>query len=250
MKSVDSKKENPKYFLFENTPMKPEVQNIISAMLGVQPITINSKLVSAQSRKRLYWTNIPGVKQPNDKGILVKDILESGIYPKEKLYCLCHIQGNTRDFFKKNQTNIIFEPVRIATVEGNAPNKDGAAYRVYSIYGKTVTLKGKAGGVGAKTGLYLIPAPYGVCDKGKIYTVENGEIVTKFGKFYIGLPNGEYIIRKLMPIEAERAQTLPDNYTEGVSNTQRYKCIGNGWTVDVIVHILKELKDEYDTNNL
>lgn len=236
------KQVQPKYFLFENTPMKPKIQNIISEMLGVEPIVINSKLVSAQSRKRLYWTNIPNVTQPQDKGIVIKDILESGISPKEKLYCLCHIQGNVRDYFKKNQTNIIFEPVKIGTIEGNSPNKNSQSYRVYHIYGKSVTILGKGGGMGAKTGLYLVPIPYGVCDKGKIYTVENEEIKTKFGAFYINLPDGNYVIRKLMPIEAERAQTLPDNYTGGVSDTQRYSCIGNGWTVDVIAHIFSYLK--------
>lgn len=101
------------------------------------------------------------------------------------------------------------EPVRI----GHIGNSTGQANRVYSVENKSVTLKANGGGGGAKTGLYKID-----------------------------LPDGEYLIRKLTPLECERLQTLPDNYTEGVSNTQRYKAIGNGWTVDVIAHIFKHLK--------
>lgn len=97
----------------------------------------------------------------------------------------------------------------------NLYEKNSQAYRVYSVKDKSVTINAKGGGMGAKTGLYKID-----------------------------LPDGEYVIRKLTPVEAERLQTLPDNYTEGVSNTQRYKQIGNGWTVDVIAHILSFLPKE------
>ena len=100
--------------------------------------------------------------------------------------------------------NLVAMPVRIGQI-----GKGGLGERIYSVYGKSVSMKANGGGGGAKTGLYKID-----------------------------LPDGDYIIRKLYPIEAERLHTLPDNYTDGVSNTQRYKCIGNGWTVDVIAHIL------------
>lgn len=103
------------------------------------------------------------------------------------------------------------KPVRL----GNIGNTTAQANRVYSVKGKSVCLQSQAGGGGAKTGLYKID-----------------------------LPDGEYLIRKLTPLEAERLQTLPDNYTAGISDTQRYKCIGNGWTVDVIAHILRGLKNE------
>ena len=102
---------------------------------------------------------------------------------------------------------MIAVPIRIGQL-----GKGGQGERIYSVYGKSVTLSANGGGGGAKTGLYKID-----------------------------LPDGDYIIRKLTPIEAERLQTLPDNYTSGVSNSQRYKCIGNGWTVDVIAHILKNI---------
>lgn len=97
---------------------------------------------------------------------------------------------------------------------GHISNTNSQANRVYSVQGKSVCLQSQSGGGGAKTGLYRID-----------------------------LPDGQYLIRKLYPIEAERLQTLPDNYTEGISDTQRYKCIGNGWTVDVIAHIFKGLKE-------
>lgn len=103
------------------------------------------------------------------------------------------------------------KPVRL----GNIGNTTAQANRVYSVKGKSVCLQSQAGGGEAKTGLYKID-----------------------------LPDGEYLIRKLTPLEAERLQTLPDNYTAGISDTQRYKCIGNGWTVDVIAHILRGLKNE------
>ena len=100
-------------------------------------------------------------------------------------------------------------PIRIGQI-GNG----GQGQRIYSVCGKSVTMTANGGGMGAKTGLYKID-----------------------------LPDGDYVIRKLTPVEAERLQTLPDNYTAGISNTQRYKCIGNGWTVDVIAHILGGLKN-------
>ena len=105
--------------------------------------------------------------------------------------------------------SLVCSPVRIGQY-----GKGGQGQRIYSVVGKSVTLSANGGGQGAKTGLYKID-----------------------------LPDGDYVIRKLTPIEAERLQTLPDNYTAGISNTQRYKCIGNGWTVDVITHILGGLHD-------
>jgi DNA (cytosine-5)-methyltransferase 3A len=104
----------------------------------------------------------------------------------------------------------IIAPQRIGQI-----GKGGQGGRIYSVRGKSVCLNANGGGGGAKTGLYKVD-----------------------------LPDGDYIIRKLTPVECERLQTLPDGYTEGVSNTQRYKAIGNGWTVDVIAHILKQLPTE------
>lgn len=133
--------------------------------------------------------------------------------------------------------NYIIEPIRIGQY-GNG----GQGQRIYSPYGKSVALSANGGGQGAKTGLYLISIDETPKLKCKIYTVNNGCVECNGKSYFINLPDGDYIIRKLTPVEAERLQTLPDNYTEGISNTQRYKCIGNGWTVDVIAHIFNYLE--------
>lgn len=217
-----------RYFLYENNySIHKNIKAEISKKLGVEPITINSSLVSAQHRKRCYWTNIPNVMQPEEKGFLVKDILECVvseheiIVPNTKPIIINSINGKSRTIKAQymntsiaNATRqdsfgatVIAKPVRIGKI-GNG----GQGQRIYSVHGKSVTLSANGGGQGAKTGLYKID-----------------------------LPDGDYLIKKLSPVEAERLQTLPDNYTKGISDTQRYKCIGNGWTVDVIAHILKNI---------
>lgn len=203
------KESNCKYFLYENNfSIHKNIKDFISEKLGVKLIMINSALVSAQNRKRCYWTNIPNVQQPTDKGIVLKDILiaEDDINYKNEMSKIKPLYNYLPTPRYKKIT--AFSPIRIGQI-----GKGGQGQRIYSSQGKSVTLSANGGGQGAKTGLYKID-----------------------------FPNGEYVIRKLTPIEAERLQTLPDNYTEGISNTQRYKCIGNGWTVDIIAHILKNLK--------
>lgn len=275
--------------------MAPAIREQITRELGVEPILINSALVSAQNRQRLYWTNIPGVEQPKDLGILVRDILESGLPLTEKGYCL------KASYFKASAVNAVdgghfpapmaAEPIRIGTIENDAknPNFDSQQYRVYSPDGKSVTICGQGGGVGAKTGLYAIPIKdekvgifpnatgqltqcqskriYSVNAKGRclnagpgglgvqtglyavpagmtdgksypIYKVQNGQIDINGKQYPIQLSDGFYIIRKLTVTECKRLQTVPDSYIFPVSNTQAYKMLGNGWTVDVIAHIL------------
>lgn len=295
-----------KYFLYENNnSIHQNIKDFISEQLGVKPIMINSALVSAQQRKRCYWTNIPNVSQPADKGILLKDILESGIAWQDKSYCMTAsydgaVLWNT---LQRSQRSMIAEPVGVAqrgryiqsgnrsakciggteqfiearkdgksncltTVQKdsmvaepipfNTYNGEGEKSRTfmagYYKYGEATIIKNK----GFKGGATAIAQPVRVGEYGKggqgqrIYSVR-GKSVTlsangggqgaKTGLYKIDLPDGDYIVRKLTPVEAERLQTLPDNYTEGISNTQRYKCIGNGWTVDVIAHILNGLKE-------
>ena len=285
-----------RYFLYENNySIHQNIKDEISSYLGVEPIMINSALLSAQNRKCCYWTNIPNVTQPDDLGILLADILENGVPWQDKSYCMTssyngavlyntlerkqrtmiaipidtidgkshtipatyyktgenpfssfgsergkqrvavpviaaaqrgrYIDGGkteqhieVREDGKSNclttvqKNTLVCAPVRVGQV-----GKGGQGQRIYSVRGKSVTLSANGGGQGAKTGLYKID-----------------------------LPDGDYIIRKLTPVEAERLQTLPDNYTAGISNTQRYKCIGNGWTVDVIAHILGGLNGIYN----
>lgn len=218
MEFVRALKESQcRYFIYENNySIHQNIKAEISEKLGVQPIIINSALVSAQNRKRCYWTNIPSVIQPQDKGILLKDILESGIGWQDKSYCMTASYDGAvfRNTLERKQRTMVAEPV-IKPIRVGEYGKGGQGQRIYSVYGKSVSLTANGGGQGAKTGLYKID-----------------------------LPDGDYIIRKLTPVEAERLQTLPDDYTMGISNTQRYKCIGNGWTVDVIAHILGGLHDD------
>ena len=294
----------PRYFLYENVASMPSnIKDYISDELGCEPIFINSALVSAQQRKRLYWTNITGISQPQDRGILLRDIIENGITARDKSYCIdaCYYKGGNSNLNKqsgkrlmvyepitladKSQTilstlykenalsmvkrqktglfvaeavdssdvgaalrtradengsfkrlevredgklnalttvqtdSVVCSPIRVGTI-----GKGGQGDRIYSVHGKTVCISANGGGRGAKTGLYKI-----------------------------NLPDGDYSVRKLTPIEAERCQTLPDNYTAfgiddngksvNISNTQRYKGIGNGWTVDVIAHIFSHMKE-------
>ena len=190
---------NPKYFLVENNYKMPQKdQDIITKTLGVEPILIYSGKVSAQSRYRLYWTNIPNVQQPEDLHIYLKDIVEHGETKEKDL-------TNFTKFNNKTYTNYD-RPARIGTI-----GKGGQGERVYSVEGKSVTLTANGGGRGAKGGLYLI--------------------------------NG--MVRKPTPIECERLQTIPDNYTACLSDNERRKVIGNGWTVDVIAHILRSIPEEY-----
>lgn len=159
-------KFHPEYFLYENNKsMAGPIREQITRELGVEPIPINSALVSAQNRQRLYWTNIPGVEQPEDRGIILRDILESGLPLGEKGYCLkAQYQRGLMldDPFKRRQNNVALKPVRIGTIESSAKNADfdSQQYRVYSPDVKSVTICGQGGGVGAKTGLYATPIEY------------------------------------------------------------------------------------------
>lgn len=217
----------PKYFLLENVAsMSKESKDIISQELGVEPVLINSALVSAQQRKRLYWCNWK-VEQPEDKGILLKYILENGQTTDKKSRAIISSIGRTttREYFKKYQGQMIFEPIPCALRnrgEGKKPEFNGTQ-KANSL--TTVTTD-------SMVCVYQLTQSFNKDDIDKN--------IPKTKK--IDLPDGDYVIRKLTPIECERLQTLPDNYTECVSKTQRYKSIGNGWTVDVIAHIFKELK--------
>lgn len=298
-------KYQPDYFLYENNKsMSPAIRAQITEELGVEPILINSALVSAQSRKRLYWTNIPGVEQPKDRGILLRDILETGLPIREKAYTLKAQYGHgviAEQFVDGGHfpVNGAAEPVRTGTIESAAKNADfdSQQYRVYSPDGKSVTLCGQGGGVGAKTGLYAVPTPIEYnplhsCDvvitdqnircaykdgsgtaqgysvyfdnvkspsviaghahkmkvivpaTGKeypVYRVQDGLITIKGQQYPIKLADGYYIIRKLTVRECMRLQTVPESYVFPVSDTQAYKMLGNGWTVDVIAHILSHI---------
>ena len=324
-----------RYFLYENNySIHQNIKDEISKHLGVQPIMINSALVSGQNRKRCYWTNIPNVTLPDDLGIMLADVLENAVPWQDKSYCMTSTYNGAvlYNTLERKQRTMVAIPIntvcgkshtipatyykagekpfspygsemakqRVA-IPINTYNDEGEKSRTvmagYYKYGEATLIKNKGfkGGAtavaepvgAAQRGRYvddgkteqhievrpdgksnclttvqkdsLVCAPVRVGQYGKggqgqrIYSVR-GKSVTlsangggqgaKTGLYIIDLPDGDYIIRKLTPVEAERLQTLPDNYTAGISNTQRYKCIGNGWTVDVIAHIMRGLRDE------
>ena len=192
----------PKYFLLENVVMKDEFQKVISDLLGVEPIKINSALVSAQNRNRLYWTNIPGIEQPQDKQIYLKDVIENPILKG----AYCDNIETAKDFFNRNKN--------------------------------LITLTEKAGKESQSFNRFM-KNTRALNEKAKCMTASMFKGMANNGTTNVIINN---TWRKLTPIECERLQTVPDNYTNYVSNTQRYKMLGNGFTVDVIAHILESIK--------
>ena len=267
-------KYNPNVkFLLENVKMKKEFSNIIDTTLGVQPIEINSALVSAQNRKRLYWANWE-FGQPEDKHIMLKDIVhEYSKVDRDKSLCLdanYYKGGNLKRYYEKHRRQLAFERLNKYIVPFDKTlqildkevergkvgyfGKDSQANRVYYIHDKAVTLCGSAGGGAAKMGQYL----FGCLTPDRVNKRQNGQRFNEGDKFYTLTAQDKHgvlvegYIRKLTPVECERLQTLPDSFTANgidpktgkvvsISNTQRYKALGNGWTVDVIAHILKSL---------
>lgn len=206
-------------FMLENVKMKKEFLEVISEHLGVEPVFINSALVSAQNRRRYYWCNW-NVEQPEDRGIVLADILESDHVDREKAHCLdanYYKGGNLKSYFEKNRRQLVF----LATSAGRNESGD----RV---------LRSKGDKVPPITARYY----KGVKSDGAPFLYSGDK--QKGDAFDYEKDKPDY--RKLTPIECERLQTVPDNYTAHVSNTQRYKMLGNGWTVDVIAHIFNQMR--------
>jgi DNA-cytosine methyltransferase len=215
----------PKYFLLENVKMKQEYQDVISEMLGVKPIMINSALVSAQNRQRLYWTNLK-VDQPKDLGVLLKDIVLSDTIP----VALHNLYGG----FKEKSVRVFEDKsptLRTAAGGGHIPSfvKADLIHSEKALEYMDRKVKGGR-------------THWDFMHHSDIRNDKSSALVANFFK---GAPYNVFkdwdVVRKFHPIECERLQTLPDNYTEGVSNTQRYKMLGNGFTVKVIEHILKSI---------
>tara|TARA_R110000744_G_scaffold190351_1_gene309478 strand:+ start:1766 stop:2947 length:1182 start_codon:yes stop_codon:yes gene_type:complete len=281
------KETKPKYFLLENVRMKKEFQAIITKDLGVEPIMINSSLLSAQNRVRLYWTNIPNISQPNDLGIVLKDIIEDGVTDRTKSHCLdanYFKGGNLKSYFEKHRRQLIFskdglchvgdadlkgndsikrvyhpdgksptlttmqgghrEPkVLVKSIQVGTVNKGGQGDRIYSPEGKGISLTAQSGGTAGNGNMLIVGGAFrgryqedgSIKQELEIRSDEKTNTVTTVQKDNVVISNATY--RKLTCLECERLMTVPDNYTEGVSNTQRYKMLGNGWSVDVIKHI-------------
>ena len=209
----------PTWFVLENVASMPKKdRDIITREMGVEPVMFNASLVSAQCRKRLFWTNIP-FELPDDRGILLKDILQPDaevderMVIKGKAFCLTATyskaspsEGEIQNSIQRKQRTMVFHKTaqtgRNDTKKlGYVGENDHQAKRVYDDNGK-------------------LPALNVVCNS---------------------MVKAEQKIRKLTPIECERLQGLPDNYTEGVATTNRYKCLGNAFNVDVVACILERL---------
>lgn len=279
----------PKYFLLENVRMKKEYLDIITEQVSscytpdevddefvdmfgnvrIEPILINSALVSAQNRLRYYWTNIPNVQQPEDRGIVLRDILEDytdDVYLAGEQLQKNYKGGNQLNPNYKSQANTIHDidsksGTICAGTHGYAngyvptPKQVGVAVdvnghdilkRVYSPDGKSPTLNTMGGGnrepkvvTGAWRGRYNKDGS--TTQKLELRKDDKTNTLTTVQKDNV-VVDQEMRWRKLTPVECERLQTMPDNYTEGVSNTQRYKMLGNGWTIDVISHILRNME--------
>ncbi len=227
---IAKQKFQPNYFLYENNvsaaePIKQKIREELEVNDGTfftlgnknEYIEINSALVSAQNRQRFYVHNCGEVEQPEDRGILLRDILETTAFITNGGHA----------------TTGIAEPIRIGALpRPNGELSTSAGMRIYSAVGKGRCLIANGGGQGAKTGLYAIPT-----DK-PVYEVKDGFVTIKGKQYPIKLADGYYIIRKLTVKECCRLQTMPDDYCRVVSDSQAYKGLGNGWTAEVIIHIL------------
>ena len=293
----------PKYFLLENVRMKQQYQDVITEHLGVKPIMINSALVSAQNRVRLYWTNIPNITQPQDKGLILKDILEN-LEDVDPLKDTERNQRHCKEVDEKSlcMTSTMYKGagnngMTLVPIKNPERIKERTTYYQFDVSGKgynsqqdrvrkldkpSGTLAAQAASIpkilcGAFRGRYYdhegkrtdhkesvagkTTQHLEIRDDEKTNTLttvqkdnvlvrEKSKTVRTGGRGSydrhewdsVGNKGTELYYRKLTPTECERLQTVPDGYTEGVSNTQRYKMLGNGWTVEVIKHIFSEVK--------
>ena len=254
---------NPKAdFLIENVKMKKEFEEYIThhtteALGEVHKILINSALVSAQNRNRYYWTSFE-VTQPEDKGIVLADVIESDFVDREKSHCIdanYFKGGNPKSYFEKNRRQLVFTDVKCGAIRGRyIIDGKRADHAVDSVAGKTeqrLELRKDE----KTNALTTVQKDNQVvfCDKSQtlLATIckENAKSMVKRNKKGLLVASetndfnqhteNDLHYRKLTPTECERLQNVPDGYTAHVSNTQRYKMLGNGWTVDVIAHIFK-----------
>ena len=215
---------NPTYFLLENVVMAKKWESVITKSLGVNPIKINSSLLSAQNRPRLYWTNIKGVTLPKDKKIILDNILCSTADTRDVSYCL-----TVQRSFPKLMEKYGYIPERFN------------AYNVSEIKDKACALSRGSMITSSCATLLFVKVKNGV------HIVKNGILN---GIYKTALKDGKYNIRKLNLTEIERLQNLPDGYTNlsNISEQKRTEMIGNGWTVNVISHIFSYIGGTKDEN--
>lgn len=246
---------NPKVkFMLENVKMKKEHLAVITEKLGVEPVFINSALVSAQNRQRFYWCNWP-VSQPEDKGIMLADIIEIGITDRDKSFCIDANYwkgGNVEQYINKSRRQIVFmhqtgrgnNPGGARALDGKTPCLSANSWQhnnhLVTAFTERRTEEAKRIRREYKQ---LYGRDFSPRRAKELVAREDGKMNCLTATYSIKehtLIDEKLYYRKLTPIECERLQTVPDNYTAAVSNTQRYRMLGNGWTVDVIAHIFRE----------
>ena len=298
------KEIKPKYFLLENVRMKKEYLNIISQEVskcypkitfGISPILINSSLLSAQSRQRYYWTNIPNIQQPEDRGIVLRDILETDVNDELSAEAVAYMKrgsekwsgGKSRaEHYIKHEskkanclTANMHKGVPYGVIAVDKPKQDKQfvskeAIRKYvqdkdsqfnDTYNKRTVKGDKSTTIRPNNNMANIwvnekaireskPKQVGealnICpnfEQGRrVYSIDGKSptlTTCQGGNKEPKVAQEDSTWRKLTPLECERLQTVPDNYTNHVSNTQRYKMLGNGWTIEVIKHILSNIND-------
>lgn len=247
---VKAKEElQPKYFLLENVKMKKEYEDVITQHMGVEPIEINSALVSAQNRVRLYWTNIPGVGQPEDKGITWGDVREHGVEWSPMYYSDKAMEWIGKHGTRKGKKLKIHEDYEKMQMLEASHFKKYSSQRFFGIIDQPAQIVGRRLNEHGHREDYNKEIKTTQCLEVRggskmncVTTVLKDTVVSQLpvGRYpdvYNQLEEGKHY-RYITPLECERLQTLPDGYTAGTSDTQRYKALGNGWTVDVIAHIL------------
>ncbi len=220
-------------FLLENVRMKKEYQDVISSYLGVEPIAINSSLVSGQNRYRLYWTNIENVSQPKDKGIYLSDIIEENV--DDKYYLSEKALLNTK-YCNKDKVKGFREHSEKATC------LTATSYKGFGNDGVTVICGAAQRGRNIVNGVRKDELGAKTIQRVELNLTGKSNCITTVNKDSLLVVHNN--LRRLTPVECERLQTVDDNYTRCVSDSQRYRMLGNGWTVDVISHILSGIKDK------
>lgn len=233
---------NPRWFLLENVASMPaKDRDIITREMGVEPVMFDAALVSAQSRKRLFWTNIP-FELPSDRGILIKHILQ----PDADVDDTYTVKGGVC-WMNPSASGGHRTTVKVGYIgDGEQYGQGGQAHRVYDTDGKTPTLSsyGPLVKIGRDVGRRLNAEGHrednntdlAIQRRIELREDDKSGTLTSVQKDNLVVSNR---IRKLTPVECERLQGLPDNYTEGIAKTHRYKCLGNAFNVDVIAHILR-----------
>lgn len=211
---------NLKFFV-ENTIASSCHLHEISNYLGVYPVKIDSCIVSAQNRKRLYWANF-GISQPPTKHILLQDIVTSGFVTCEKSSCLTHVIGNLKDYLRSGVASIVLDKIRDIT------EKDEVGYKI------------------PQSSEMKIPKI--IIDKKISMVFKRSKSPDKVYTFTINVPDGVYMARPFNVTEIERLQTLPEGYLSNVSFTSAQKLAGLAWTIDVIAHIFSLIKFDYENN--